>query len=138
VADALSFSIQCWFGCRGSNLVNGKNKDATRLYRRLGFKTKGVKKEAVKIADSYPLFFWSNCDRVQVILDQNQEVKMAENSQNNLVTTKRGLPVYRVNPSIPPSNGLATRHKRFEVPDGKAAVIVDNTGGEIKGIRRCL
>lgn len=59
---------------------------------------------------------------------------MAENTQENLVTTKRGLPVYRVNPSIPPANGLATRHKRFEVPGGKAAVIVDNTSGEIKGI----
>ena len=59
---------------------------------------------------------------------------MAEHAQSNLVTTKRGLPVYRVNPSIPPSNGLATRQKRFEVPGGKAAVIVDNTSGEIKGI----
>src|SRR5271169_7014528 len=64
---------------------------------------------------------------------------MAENGQASLpeanrVTTKRGLPVYRVNPSIPPSNGLATRQKRFEVPGGKAAVIVDNGTGEIKGI----
>ena len=59
---------------------------------------------------------------------------MAEHTQGNLVTTKRGVPVYRVNPSIPPSNGLATRHKRFEVPGGNAAVIVDNTSGEIKGI----
>jgi hypothetical protein len=59
---------------------------------------------------------------------------MAENSQGNLVTTKRGLPVYRVNPSIPPSNGLATRQKRFQVPGGKASVIVDNSTGEIKGI----
>jgi hypothetical protein len=59
---------------------------------------------------------------------------MAENTQGNLVTTKRGLPVYRVNPSIPPANGLATRQRRFEVPGGKAAVIVDNTSGEIKGI----
>src|SRR5882672_3295990 len=59
---------------------------------------------------------------------------MAEHSQGNLVTTKRGLPVYRVNPSIPPSNGMATRQKRFEVPGGKAAVIVDNTSGELKGI----
>jgi hypothetical protein len=59
---------------------------------------------------------------------------MAENTQGNLVTTKRGLPVYRVNPSIPPSNGLATRHKRFQVPGGKASVIVDNSTGEIKGI----
>ena len=64
---------------------------------------------------------------------------MAENIQGNsvatnLVTTKRGLPVYRVNPSIPTSSGLATRHKRFEVPGGKAAVIMDTTSGEIKGI----
>ena len=59
---------------------------------------------------------------------------MAELAQGNLVTTKRGVPVYRVNPSIPPSNGMATRHKRFQVPGGKAAVIVDNTSGEIKGI----
>ncbi len=57
---------------------------------------------------------------------------MAENTQGNLVTTKRGLPVYRVNPSIPPANGLTTRHKRFQVPGGKAAVIVDNTSGELK------
>lgn len=59
---------------------------------------------------------------------------MAEHSEGNLVTTKRGLPVYRVNPSIPPSNGMATRQKRFEVPGGKAAVIVDNSTGELKGI----
>ena len=59
---------------------------------------------------------------------------MAEHTQGNLVTTKRGMPVYRVNPSIPPCNGLATRNKRFQVPGGKAAVIVDNTSGEIKGI----
>jgi hypothetical protein len=59
---------------------------------------------------------------------------MAENTQGNLVTTKRGLPVYRVNPSIPPANGLATRQRRFEVPGGKASVIVDNSTGEIKGI----
>jgi hypothetical protein len=60
---------------------------------------------------------------------------MAENTQGNLVTTKRGLPIYRVNPSIPPAkNGLATRHKRFQVPGGKASVIVDNSTGEIKGI----
>ena len=59
---------------------------------------------------------------------------MAEHTQGNLVTTKRGLPVYRVNPSIPPANGLVTRHKRFQVPGGKASVIVDNSTGELKGI----
>jgi hypothetical protein len=52
----------------------------------------------------------------------------------NQVSTKRGFPVYRTNPSIPPTNGLPTRSKRFHVPGGKAAVIVDNSTGEIKGI----
>lgn len=64
---------------------------------------------------------------------------MAESGQlsrpdKNRVATKRGLPVYRVNPSIPESNGLATRQRRFEVPGGKASLIVDNSTGEIKGI----
>ena len=57
-----------------------------------------------------------------------------QGSEENKVATKRGMPVYRVNPSIPASNGLATRQRRFEVPGGKAAVIVDNSTGEIKGI----
>jgi hypothetical protein len=63
---------------------------------------------------------------------------MSENSQlpklNHPVATRHGLPVYRVNPSIPPSDGLTTRQKRFEVPGGKASVIVDNSTGELKGI----
>jgi hypothetical protein len=44
------------------------------------------------------------------------------------------MPVYRVNPSIPGSHGLATRQKRFEVPGGTASVIMDNGTGEIRGI----
>ena len=52
----------------------------------------------------------------------------------NQVATKRGLPIYRANPSIPPSNGLTTRQRRFEVPGGNATVMVDNSTGEIKGI----
>jgi hypothetical protein len=56
---------------------------------------------------------------------------MTENNQksrpeNNAVATKRGMPVYRVNPSIPGSHGLATRQKRFEVPGGTASVIMDS------------
>jgi hypothetical protein len=55
--------------------------------------------------------------------------------QSSAVATKRGMPVYRVNPSIPTSSdGFATKQRRFEVPGGKAAVIVDNGTGEIKGI----
>ncbi len=52
----------------------------------------------------------------------------------NQVTTKRGFPVYRTNPSVPPTDGLRTRTKRIHVPGGNAAVIVDNTSGEIKGL----
>ncbi len=52
----------------------------------------------------------------------------------NQISTKRGFPVYRTNPSVPLASGLPTRTKRFNVPGGKAAVIVDNTSGEIKGI----
>jgi len=59
---------------------------------------------------------------------------MAEKGQvQNQVAVKRGLPVYRVNPSVP-TTSLETRQKRFEVPGGKASVIVDNSTGEIKGI----
>lgn len=54
--------------------------------------------------------------------------------EENQVATKHGLPVYRLNPSIPPSNTLATRQRRFEVPGGKGAVIVDSSTGELKGI----
>lgn len=52
----------------------------------------------------------------------------------NRISTKRGFPVYRTNPSVPSANGLSTRTRRFQVPGGKGAVIVDNTSGEIKGI----
>jgi hypothetical protein len=51
----------------------------------------------------------------------------------NQISTKRGFPVYRTNPSVPVA-GLQTRSKRFHVPGGKAAVIVDHSSGEIKGI----
>lgn len=52
----------------------------------------------------------------------------------NQVTTKRGFPVYRTNPSVPNTRDMATRTKRFQVPGGKASVIVDNSTGELKGI----
>jgi hypothetical protein len=55
-------------------------------------------------------------------------------ADSNQVSTKRGFPVYRTNPSVPSRNGLPTRSKRFHVPGGKASVIVDNTTGELKGI----
>ena len=52
----------------------------------------------------------------------------------NQVSTKRGFPVYRTNPSVPSANGMPTRTKRFHVPGGKGSVIVDNSSGEIKGL----
>lgn len=62
-----------------------------------------------------------------------EERQIAEQPANQL-TTKRGFPVYRTNPSIPSTNGMPTRSKRFHVPGGKASMIVDNSTGEIKGI----
>jgi hypothetical protein len=52
----------------------------------------------------------------------------------NQVSTKRGFPVYRTNPSVPTTTNIPTRTRRFHVPGGKASVIVDNSSGEIKGI----
>lgn len=62
--------------------------------------------------------------------DERQVAPLAPNQ----VSTKRGFPVYRTNPSIPSAAGMETRSKRFHVPGGKAAMIVDNSTGEIKGI----
>lgn len=62
------------------------------------------------------------------------EDRHAEVLSPNQVSTKRGFPVYRSNPSVPASGGLAVRTKRIHVPGGKAAVIVDNSSGEIKGL----
>src|SRR5215470_6640782 len=64
---------------------------------------------------------------------------MTEDRQNpafvgNPITTKRGFPIYRTNPSVPTANGMPTRSRRFQVPGGKAAMIVDNSTGELKGI----
>jgi hypothetical protein len=52
----------------------------------------------------------------------------------NQISTKRGFPVYRTNPSVPTTSGLQTRSKRFHVPGGKASVIVDNSSGEVRGL----
>ena len=53
----------------------------------------------------------------------------------NQISTKRGFPVYRTNPSVPQAYSLPTRTKRINVPGGKGSVIVDNstvgmTGGQ--------
>lgn len=61
-------------------------------------------------------------------------VVAARTGSNTPISTKRGFPVYRTNPSVPSASGMATRTKRFHVPGGKAAVIVDHTTGELKGI----
>jgi hypothetical protein len=47
---------------------------------------------------------------------------------------KRGIGVYRTNPSLPGPDELRTRVKRFEVPGGRASVIVDGSTGEMKGM----
>jgi hypothetical protein len=64
--------------------------------------------------------------------DERQTARQTADA--NQVSTKRGFPVYRTNPSVPSTKGLPTRSKRFHVPGGKASMIVDNSTGEIKGI----
>jgi hypothetical protein len=62
--------------------------------------------------------------------DQRQIVEVPDNQ----ISMKRGFPIYRTNPSVPSANGIPTRNRRFQVPGGKGAVIVDNSTGELKGI----
>ncbi len=52
----------------------------------------------------------------------------------NQVTTKRGFPVYRTNPSVPLTSGIPSRSRRIQVPGGRGAMIVDNSTGEIRGL----
>lgn len=62
------------------------------------------------------------------------DVRQIVERPENQVSTKRGFPVYRTNPSVPSANGIPTRSRRFQVPGGKASMIVDNSTGELKGI----
>lgn len=71
---------------------------------------------------------------VAALVDVESENKRVAILAPNQISTKRGFPVYRTNPSVPNKSGMATRTKRFHVPGGKASVIVDHTSGEIKGI----
>jgi len=66
-------------------------------------------------------------------LDRQIETLPAKVPANQL-STKRGFPVYRTNPSVPATNGIPTRTKRINVPGGRGSVIVDNSTGELKGI----
>jgi hypothetical protein len=52
----------------------------------------------------------------------------------NQISTKRGFPVYRTNPSVPATDGIPTRSKRINVPGGRGSVIMDSSTGELKGI----
>jgi hypothetical protein len=62
-----------------------------------------------------------------------EDRQIAELTENQ-VSTKRGFPVYRTNPSVPATRGMPTRSRRIHVPGGKGAMIVDNSTGEIKGL----
>jgi hypothetical protein len=50
------------------------------------------------------------------------------------IGVRHGMPVYRTNPSVPSAGEIPRGPKRFQVPGGNGAVIVDNSSGEIKGI----
>ena len=71
---------------------------------------------------------------VAALVDVESENRRVAILAPNQISTKRGFPVYRTNPSVPNKSGMATRTKRFHVPGGKASVIVDHTSGELKGI----
>ena len=64
----------------------------------------------------------------------DRQIPRVSEAVTNQLSTKRGFPVYRTNPSVPATNGLPTRTKRINVPGGKGSVIVDNSTGELKGI----
>src|SRR5271170_7994597 len=63
-----------------------------------------------------------------------RQVQGQSGEAGNQISTKRGFPVYRTNPSVPQKNSLPSRTKRFNVPGGKGALIVDNVTGELQGI----
>jgi hypothetical protein len=80
----------------------------------------------------------TNLDSPPMLAEANTTNLRSEPSSTllapNQISTKRGFPVYRTNPSVPSMRGIATRSKRFHVPGGKASVIVDHSTGELKGI----
>lgn len=85
------------------------------------------------------LKFWPNCANTLSEVGQLEGVKMAEIGQaqskkTGVVATKRGVPIYQTNPSIPATSGMGIRQKRYQVPGGKASIIMDNGTGEIHGI----
>jgi hypothetical protein len=65
---------------------------------------------------------------------QNETPAKGRSLAVNQVSTKRGFPVYSSNPSVPSARSMPTRTRRIEVPGGKAAMIVDNSTGELKGL----
>jgi hypothetical protein len=63
-----------------------------------------------------------------------RQVQGQSGEAGNQISTKRGFPVYRTNPSVPLKGTLPSRTKRISVPGGKASVLLDNGTGEIHGI----
>lgn len=80
-----------------------------------------------------------NCRCVAKVLSGNRQPKrfnLTDDSHisadpTQVLTTKRGFPVYRSNPSVP--ERLPTRAKRIQVPGGNGAMIVNGTTGEVIG-----
>jgi len=58
---------------------------------------------------------------------------MHENEQSqDVIREKRGIPIYRTNPSIP-ETGEISRSKRVQIGDMHKGIVVDNGTGEIIG-----
>src|SRR5262249_12668001 len=83
------------------------------------------------------LRIWQFTAMVMTINRQIRTANMAENRQgevvnsDDVISTKRGFPVYRTNPSVP--DRLPARPKRIQVPGGHGSMIVDGSTGEVLG-----
>jgi hypothetical protein len=62
------------------------------------------------------------------------EIGKGDQGLGDVGRSKRGFKRYETNPSIPVAGSMPARTKRVEVPGGKAALIIDSSSGEIRGI----
>ena len=60
---------------------------------------------------------------------------MSENSQNNpaIIGEKQGVPIYKVNPSVPDANSISKR-KKVQYGNEQKGFIVDSGSGELLSV----
>jgi hypothetical protein len=89
-----------------------------------------ISRETDRKALSFCLFWVS----IPVVMRQNEGAKLAEESQNQteVISQKRGVPVYRTNPSIIAKDEIS-RHKRTRIGNEQRGLVIDGGTGEIFG-----